>query len=367
MLFAFSISGQVATEIGALSDGDAQIQFESNNGGQLFTVQMDNDGDLRFVANGNLLGNEAMRITDNNGRRVAIGTSVPVTKLHVAFTGTDGILIDGNDSGDARLSLENGLGTHYLFDDDSDAHALDLESANDLAFNTGGANERMRIDNIGRSAINRNIAGLTQLYVESDQSWCFISNNNNSGATTQYATFGDCNGSGTGTRYGVYGDARVSSGNRYAVYGTAITTGTNSWATYGNGDFYYTGSFQAPSDARLKKDISNMSTVLSKVMLLRPKTYEFDHSLHPYINLAQGPQFGFLSQDLEEVFPELVEDNTHKFQFGGTPGVDSGEEVSVDIKSVDYIKMIPILTKAIQEQQEIIEDLRSRLDELEGK
>lgn len=365
MLFAFSISGQVATQIGALSEGDAQIEFESNNGSQFFTIQTDNDGDLRFVANGNG-GTEVMRISDGNFS-LGIGEVLPTSKLHVSFGGTNGILVEGNGSGDARYSINNSGGMHYLFDDASDANALDLESANELAFNTGGANERMRIDDIGLIAVNSNIFNATQCYVDASVSWSTISNNSLTGGLTRFGAYGTCDGTGTGTRYGVYGFAGSSTGNLYGVYGTATTTGTNSWACYSNGDWYYSGNFQAPSDARLKKNISNMSSVLSKLLLLSPKSYEFDHTLHPYMNLAQGPQFGFLSQDLEEVFPELVEDNTHKFQLGGTPGVDSGEEVSIDIKSVDYIKMIPILTKAIQEQQEIIEDLRSRLDELEGK
>jgi len=83
--------------------------------------------------------------------RVGVGTSAPAAKLEVQVAGNDGIHIDGNSAGDARLSIENGGGTHYVFDDDSDANALEIEAAPTSAihFNTNGANERMEISSTG--------------------------------------------------------------------------------------------------------------------------------------------------------------------------------------------------------------------------
>ncbi|MBT8231947.1 MAG: hypothetical protein HKO66_14270, partial [Saprospiraceae bacterium] len=65
---------------------------------------------------------------DNSADRVGIGTASPGQKLEVNITGQDGITINGDDTGDARLYIENGGGNHYLFDDDSDSHTLKLES-----------------------------------------------------------------------------------------------------------------------------------------------------------------------------------------------------------------------------------------------
>lgn len=88
------------------------------------------------------------------GGKVGVGTKTPTWKMHVAFTGRNGLLIDGNDGGDAFIRIENGGGNHYIFDDDDSGHALDIESANDLAFNTGGSSEKMKLNTSGQLLIN---------------------------------------------------------------------------------------------------------------------------------------------------------------------------------------------------------------------
>lgn len=66
-------------------------------------------------------------------------------------------------------------------------------------------------------------------------------------------------------------------------------------------------------------------------------------------------EFGLIAQELETVLPELVFDK--KVYLKGV-----GE---TDLKTVNYIGLIPILTKAIQEQQEIIESQEARIAKLE--
>ncbi|MBN1186453.1 MAG: tail fiber domain-containing protein, partial [Bacteroidales bacterium] len=68
---------------------------------------------------------------------------------------------------------------------------------------------------------------------------------------------------------------------------------------------------------------------------------------------ASGRHYGFTAQELEEVFPELVSTEAHP------PEDEKGEPLIY--KSINYIEMIPILTQAIQEQQEEIEDLKKEL------
>ena len=72
-----------------------------------------------------------------------------VRGLESEISGAGGILIDGDDTGDARLEIENGGGSNYIFDDESDGHAFKMEGLGDIAFNTGGVNERMRITSAG--------------------------------------------------------------------------------------------------------------------------------------------------------------------------------------------------------------------------
>ena len=172
----------------------------------------------------------------------------------------------------------------------------------------------------------------------------------------------------TGDAWGVYaiGDAASTSHNEYGVYGEADGVSGQSWAIYGNGDIYYTGSFTAPSDARLKKNIQALGTaVLEKIMSLDVKTYEYDLEVYPSMHFAKGPQIGFLAQDLQALFPEVVTEQRHTiFE---EPGNITSESDHIEILGVDYIKMIPLLTSAIQEQQEIIENMKSENESLKAE
>ncbi len=58
-------------------------------------------------------------------------------------------------------------------------------------------------------------------------------------------------------------------------------------------------------------------------------------------------KIGFLAQDLQKVFPELVEQDSSGFFY------------------VDYIGIIPVIVEALKEQQEIIEELKIRLEDLD--
>lgn len=172
---------------------------------------------------------------------------------------------------------------------------------------------------------------------------------------------GDAQGGGSGSRFGVFGTAGNNTGNRYGVYGS-VSTGTGRWGVYCSGNFYHTGSFTSTSDGRLKSNIQDIDQVLSTIMNLKPRRYIFNQDVKG-IELAKGPQIGFVAQELEKVLPDLVETNLHDL----IDKESEGDYTKMEIKSINYIAMIPLLTKAIQEQQALIEKLESRITELESK
>ncbi len=105
-----------------------------------------------------------------------------------------------------------------------------------------------------------------------------------------------------------------------------------------------------PSDRRLKTDIEAISTgILSKMMQLKPVSYRYmaeaadaKHSL------------GFLAQDVQSVFPELVGQSTDR---NGKKGY----------LSINYGGFGVLAVKAIQEQQAEIEGLTKENAELRSK
>lgn len=147
---------------GGENDGTtASLMITGSNATQ--TLLLDGN-EIDAQAGGLFLNNNTNQnvILASGGGNVGIDTNPPTAKLHVAIAGDGGVHVDGDDTGDARYSLENGGGTHYIFDDDSDAHALKIESASTraLVFNTSGANERMRIlsnGNVGIGTIDPDV------------------------------------------------------------------------------------------------------------------------------------------------------------------------------------------------------------------
>jgi hypothetical protein len=139
------------------------------------------------------------------------------------------------------------------------------------------------------------------------------------------------------------------------------------------GDFYTNdGSISSLSDERVKSDIIALSDGLDIVKQLRPVTFKYnDTSEDADGNKRLGAsvdkvRYGFIAQEVEEVAPQYVETGI---------GYINNEEVD-DFKSMSTTRMIPMLFKAvqelsakleaaeatIQEQQTIIDDLKSRLD-----
>ena len=197
------------------------------------------------------------------------------------------------------------------------------------------------------------------------------------GATTRnyafvghtYGTTGVHNGAGmffaegvsSNNNYGVYGYAsNGGGGTSYAVYGDGLSA---DYAGYFDGNVTVTGVFSNPSDRKLKKNISDVSTVIPNLMKLDVKSYEYDSESYK-LGLPKGKQFGFIAQDMELVYPELV-----NLQKQIKPTKEGSEEKAelIEYKAINYIGLIPILTKAFQEQTIKIDELEKKNAKLEER
>jgi len=143
--------------------------------------------------------------------------------------------------------------------------------------------------------------------------------------------------------------AAGTAAHTWALYAYATTLG---YAAYISGNIYCTGSY-FPSDEKLKESIQPLQNALDKVMKLDIKTYYFKQEF-PDMNLPASRQYGFTAQNLESEFPELVKVNPIK-----------GREQPVEFKAVNYLGMIPVLAKAIQEQQKQIKAKDVMIDSLQ--
>lgn len=204
----------------------------------------------------------------------------------------------------------------------------------------------------------------------------------NSASNSAGTTYGSYNRASAtaGNIYGVYGVASSSSGNSYGVYGQGSSTSGTAYAGFFNGDVEITGSLLVSSDKRLKKNIKLEANAIDKIMQLKPSSYEFKNDKYEFLELSEGTQHGFIAQELETVFPEMVQEVTQNNMtdevippaeiMGNVEAMkaweaEQKEAESFTFKSVNYIAMIPVLTKAIQEQQALLEAEQARNAELQ--
>lgn len=153
--------------------------------------------------------------------------------------------------------------------------------------------------------------------------------------------------------FGVYGTALGPNTTTYGVYGTATGGTSNNYAVYASGDLVYTGSLVDASDSKLKTNVNNIGNVLDAITSLKPSKYYIKESYQRSMNMSSKQEYGFIAQELQDVFPDLVSRNVH-------PG-ETREANPIEYLGVNYIGLIPILTKGIQEQQEEIETLKNKV------
>ena len=108
-------------------------------------------------------------------------------------------------------------------------------------------------------------------------------------------------------------------------------------------DLYVVGSITNTSDIKLKENIEDIDEdEFDRILTIRPKKYSFIN------DNKNKTHYGLIAQDLETVYPELVTTNHHE--------TDEGEVQ--DIKSINYVELIPILICKIQQMQKEIDELK---------
>jgi hypothetical protein len=152
-----------------------------------------------------------------------------------------------------------------------------------------------------------------------------------------------------------------------AGMGNSGTAGNNKWIEFynGNGSTLIGGiqntsnttvAFFSGSDRRIKKNINDTSIKgIDSIKALKLRSWDWN-STEPMTSV----DIGLVADELEEVYPELI--SRQKID-GWEHCIGEGEE---DLKTIPTESKITLtLIKAVQEQQQIIEDLKSRLETLE--
>jgi hypothetical protein len=310
-----AITGPIFTDVSRSPSGSAAAPSWSFNASQ---------GTGVYLVSADVLGLSTagvQRVVVDASGNVGIGTASPEAKLSV-FGGN--ISIDSSSRKIGYITDANASNTGYIIPYDSSGF-LSVHSnfsTGGIKFHTGTANtERMRLDASGNllvggtSVANLGTSNRVAAFRADSAGEVYFQLASTTSTSITHAYF--YNSSGLG--------------------GRIITTSA-------------TISLANGSDYRIKNIISPLENAVQKVTKLNPVVYEY--------KVTPGMLFeGFVAHELQEIVPTAV--------FGEKDEVDENGEVKA--QGVDLTKLIPLLTKAIQEQQEIINALEARLAALEAK
>jgi hypothetical protein len=288
-------------------------------------------------------GTEAARITSDRNFLIGLTSGTNYGPLQVNAGANRPFEVGGSGSTRLRLaSTDAGYLLGYRFSQNNGTEIASIEvggtatsgnsvTDNSIRFNNLGS-EAARITSYGNLLVGTTIASdpaIKMEVVNYGTNSCYLANNPTS-AGTNHTLF-------AGRAIGV---------DRFWVLGNGNVVNQNN-------------SYGALSDAKLKENIADTSPKLASLLKVRIVNY----------NLKTDPKFkqiGVIAQELEQIFPSMIEEMPDRD--------DEGNDLGTVTKSVKYSVFVPMLIKAIQEQQALIgsqktaiESLTARITALEAK
>ena len=298
--------------------------------------------DFRVESN----GNSHCLFVDGGLNKIGINTDTPLGKLHIhsgsagsvtAGSAADELVIENSTSGGLAILTPNDVSAaiHFGDPDDSNAGMIQYDHSNEALKFTAAAAERGRffadVFCVGTTTVvaddmtaktmhvagNATTTSPTLIVDDSDSSV-------ESGSICMAVMFSNDNAFSSGK----YISFRDLGGEQGSVSGD------------GAGSVAYNTS----SDMRLKTNIQDTASQWDTIKALQVRDYEW---------IANGnEETGFIAQEIHEQIPQVVR--------------VGGEEAEKEPWSVDYGRITPQLTKALQEAMARIETLESELAKLKG-
>lgn len=283
-----------------------------------------------FAANGTAYGTNPKMILLDNGS-IGIGTSSPGAKLSIAGTQGSTIssnvaLLIGNSGAAASVGNLIQLGLHYNPDGATPASVIGAVltstagfTKSDIFFATRdvttdtAATEKMRITSGGDVLIGNSTISAAQSAIFLQKSGIITTVRSYSSGTINLVEF-----------YKIGADI-----------GTITYNGTNTL-------------YNSTSDYRLKEDLKDFSAlgIVSKL-----KTYNFKWKN------TDVRDYGMMAHELQEILPNYVSGEKDAIR----------EDGSIKSQNVDYSKIVPILVKAIQEEDAKVNAQELRIQQLESQ
>jgi len=289
---------------------------------------------MNLVASG---ASTNMRFLTNSTERARITSGGPFQVIadgaDSTFTSTGQIALKSNGN-NPYISWHQSTGARlgYLQMQNGGASTLSVDANQPLVFQTN-ALERARITAGGDFYIGNSLGDARLLVSKaSDQSEAAphvrIEGNGYSGYHFLDATAYYIGQNSAARSLRVYSSAETA--------GVELAAGGTSWGTF--------------SDERLKYDIEPVTNAIESLANIRTVKYRLKDVDSP----ESKKKIGVIAQDLVGVIDEVVDSSKRP-------------DDETDYLNVRYSELIPVLVKAIQEQQAMIEDLKAKVAALEAK
>jgi len=299
----------------------------TNRVGQIAGGSDGSGGFLTFSA-GNNGGTITERLRIDSSGNVGIGTNNPSNPLHVASSNAIIRLQDTDTVGNGS----NGIATWITFRDSANTQTGYFGFPADPNFNVWnitnspmlfGTNnqERLRISNDGTILFAKSTTAVSTVGYRFD--------------TNGESYFSNAASTSAGATLYVYSTGAAAYRFYVGLGGTVNATNT---------------AIAAISDVRLKENIRDIDAGLNEILELKPRTFDWKEGKGANTKNARG----FIAQEIEQVFPDLVDEWR-----------DPAPEGEEPYKSVRQ-DLIPVLVKAIQELKAENNSIKSRVEALEA-
>ena len=184
--------------------------------------------------------------------------------------------------------------------------------------------------------------------------WHIFSSDNNNNTAMIVEHSGDTN------PYGIFIDFSDTSPDNHTHYFINAQDGGNTtrFTVYSDGDVWTSDDSYLSSDSTLKENIVDATSKLEDLKKLKVRNFNWKASHHP--EKSKKKQLGFIAQEVEEVFPALIEEHDIA---AGLP--DDGH--TPIMKKAIKQAWSPIIIKAMQELIAKVETLETEVNTLKTK
>ena len=312
---------------------------------------------------------------------VGIGTINPQATLEVRGSGPGNVLMGGwaggNTYGFISLNNSNSTGGYNFVSSASDTNLyINRPTAANIHFRENNANQ-MTIASGGNVGIGTTNPGANNLQINPTfgpaTGFALVASRADFGANVQINRPAGQGGIGLVVDNAADGDGST---HLFLVRNNVAGTLENLFDILANGNvgigttspshlLHVTGparstqaNWDTSSDERVKEDIRSLTGSLEKLEALRPVTFEYTPAYRAGHAGLDGTFTGFLAQDVEEIFPEMV--SSVREEVGSDKVLD-------DFRLLNLSGLLPHVVAGVQELKAENEALRKRTAELEER